>query len=560
MTLLVLSFVAGVLTVLAPCVLPLLPIIIGGSVTGNERDRRLRPILIATSLAVSLFVFTILLKATTALVDVSPDVWLYASGGIVIALGIVSLFPTTWEIVAEKLQLQRSSQKALAKSGKNKRRFIGPILVGAALGPVFSSCSPTYAFILATVLPRDFATGIVDLIAYCLGLVFILLVVSIYGRAAIQRVKWMANPHGAFRRGLGVLFIIVGAAIITGYDVKAQTWVANNSPFDITNVDKALLGKATGDTQSSQKPNSSEDMGQPDIFNVKPYAAPEFAGLQNWINSEPQTLQQLRGKVVLVDFWTYSCINCVRSTPYVERWYEQYKDQDFTVVGVHAPEFSFERDPKNVEENTKRLNLTYPVALDNDRKTWNAYENRYWPAHYLIDKEGTIRRVHFGEGEYDKTERAIKTLIGDTSKELTKPDQQMAASDGITPETYFGNLRAERFDLEPRISQGEYDFTGPAQLERNRWSLNGRWAVDQQQIISRSNDSTLRFHVRAKNVYAVIGGGSGSISVSVDGQPATEVAIDGPRLYSIKEFDGVRDATITLRVPEGVSLNTFTFG
>ncbi len=560
MTLLVFSFVAGVLTVLAPCVLPLLPIIIGGSVAGNQNDRRLRPILIATSLAVSLFVFTILLKATTALVDVSPNVWLYASGGIVIALGIVSLFPSTWEVVADKLHLQITSQNALAKSGKNKGRFVGPILVGAALGPVFSSCSPTYAFILATVLPRDFATGVVDLIAYCLGLVFILLVVSIYGRAAIQRVKWMANPHGAFRRGLGVLFIVVGVAIITGYDVKAQTWVANHSPFDITNVDKALLGKATGDTQSSQKSDSSDDMGQPDVFNVKPYAAPEFAGLENWINSDPQTLQQLRGKVVLVDFWTYSCINCVRSVPHVEQWYEQYKDQDFVVVGVHAPEFSFERDPKNVDENTRRLGITYPVALDNDRKTWNAFENRYWPAHYLIDKEGIVRRVHFGEGEYDKTERAIKTLIGDKSKGLTEPDSAMSASDGITPETYFGNLRAERFDLEPRISEGEHDFTGPAQLERNRWSLDGRWKVDQQQITSASPDSTLRFHVRAKNVYVVVGGGVGSITATVDGGATTTIAIDGPRLYPVTEFNEVQDATITLRVPAGVSLNTFTFG
>jgi cytochrome c biogenesis protein CcdA/thiol-disulfide isomerase/thioredoxin len=561
MLLLLLSFVAGVLTVLAPCVLPLLPIIIGGSVAGGTSDKYVRPTLIALSLAVSLFLFTVLLKATTALVDVSPKVWLYTSGGIVIALGVTSLFPATWDAVASRLKLSQNSHGALERSSSSRRRFVGPVLVGAALGPVFSSCSPTYAFILATVLPRDFTKGLTDLLSYCLGLVAILLVVSVYGRAATQKVKWMANPQGAFRRILGVIFVVVGLSIVTGYNVTAQTWVADHLPFDVTNVDKSLLGSVVGKNSTSKAPTASQDMGRPDLFNVAPYQVPQLRGLTNWINSSPETLPQLHGKVVLVDFWTYSCINCVRSIPHVEQWYERYKAEGFTVVGVHSPEFSFEHDPKNVADAVKRFGITYPVALDNNRDTWNAFDNDYWPADYLIDQNGTVRRVDFGEGNYDNIENTIKFLLGDKTKGLSTPSNDAMASSDVTPETYFGNLRAERYEMTPHLSDGEATFTPAARLDTDDWALSGDWDVDQQQVTSRSSNSRLIFNVQAENVYVVVGSAEpAQVGISIDGTDEPPLAIDGPRLYQVAQFDDVRNATITLEVPPGVSLNTFTFG
>ncbi len=570
MLLLVLAFVAGMLTALAPCVLPLLPVIIGGALGGEKKDKA-RPYVIVGSLAVSLLLFTLLLKTSTLLIGVSPKVWIYLSGGIVILLGLTSLFPGIWETLIGRLGWQAASQRFLGK-GVTRKGIFGSVLTGAALGPVFSSCSPTYAFILATVLPRNFASGLIYLMVYCLGLVAVLLVIAVFGQRFISKFEWAVDPRSIFRRSLGILFIIVGLAIITGWDKRVETFVTAHGPFDVTILDQKLI--ATGTTK---KPSGSSskltqvDTSDPTLFNVQPTRAPELVGLQSWINSDPLTLASLKGKVVLIDFWTYSCINCVRTLPHVEKWYETYKDKGFVVIGIQAPEFAFEKVEKNVRDAVKQHGLTYPIALDNDLATWQAFNNQYWPAHYLIDKNGIIRADHFGEGGYDTTERAIQKLLGESGP-LTAGADQTSSSRDISPETYFGTARASNYVGSPRLSDGKANYNAKSSLGANQWTLGGSWTVDSDKVTSNQEDAVHSFHVRAKDVYVVASvpdGMSKQSTVSADNtngtwygadDPGGVITFNGSKLYHIVLFTKNQDATIHIKVPAGVSLHTFTFG
>lgn len=550
------SFLAGMLTVLAPCVLALLPIIVGGSVSGDVKDRR-RPLIIAGSLAISLFIFTLALKATTLFINVPPRTFSYVSGVIIVILGIVTLFPTLYARFINRIGVEKQAQKALGKGFNDKRKFIGPVIIGAALGPVFSSCSPVYAYILATVLPVNFGQAMAYIISYIIGLAIVLLLIGYYGQGFISRIKFASDPKGWFQRGLAILFIVVGIFIFTGYDKKFQTYVSTHTPFDFDSLSSQLL------PDSANKTNDNE------LYNVvDPYQAPEFVGLENWLNSDPLTIKDLKGRVVYVDFWTYSCINCIRNNPYIESWYKAYKDDGFVVVGVHAPEFAFEQIPANVAKAIKDQKLTYPVALDNDFATWGAYQNQSWPAGYLIDAEGQVVRIHEGEGEYKETEEAIRGLL---TKKGANLDGNMATkaggppvTAGQTPETYLGTRRASNFKSPQAIGAGQ-PFTHPTTLATNFWSLNGNWKVTSENITAVSGDTTLRFKVSAKDVYLVGGSASADkpqdVQVLLNGKPYRTIRFGESKLYDVLNFDTfTKDAQFELKVPAGVSLNAFTFG
>jgi cytochrome c biogenesis protein CcdA/thiol-disulfide isomerase/thioredoxin len=559
------AFIAGALTVLAPCVLPLLPIVIGGSVTGNNKDKK-RPVIIAVSLAVSLIVFTLLLKATTVFINVPPQVITYFSGGVIIALGIVMLFPAAYAVAISRLGIEQRAQAALSKGYTSKGSLAGPIIIGAALGPVFSSCSPVYAYILATVLPVNFAQAFGYIVAYVVGLAIVLLLIGYYGQRFTSRIRFASNPKGWFQRTVAILFIVVGLLVSTGYDKRLQTWVSMHTPFNFDAISTHFL------------PERTHKVVDGTLLNVTPYSAPEFVGLQDWINSQPLTMRQLKGKVVLVDFWTYSCINCIRNNPYLEQWYNTYKDDGFVVVGVHAPEFSFEKVPANVRKGVKDQHITYPVALDNDLATWSAFENAYWPAGYLIDAQGQVRRVHEGEGQYKETEEAIRSLLQENGAKLDSPatikDVAVPITSQQTPETYVGYARAANYaGTQPLADKPTQTFILPDRLGLNYWALGGTWEVQGEKIIARGN-SVLRFNVSAKDVYVVGGTGTAaSVKILLNGQPASQtgaaapdvhdsvVAFDGSRLYRLLSFKTFTSGQIIeLQVPDGVELNAFTFG
>jgi cytochrome c biogenesis protein CcdA/thiol-disulfide isomerase/thioredoxin len=569
MLLLLISLIAGVLTILAPCVLPLLPVIIGGSIGGNKKDKA-RPYIIGASLAISVILFTLLLKVSTLLISLSPNVLDWLSGGLLVALGLVSTLPELWEKFVIALNWQAASQRFLGKGERNKSKYGGPILIGIALGPVFASCSPTYAFILASVLPFTFLAGLIYLVAYTVGLALALLAVSLAGRRLINRFSWAVDTHSIFRRLLGVLFIVIGVGIIGGYQVKVETWVANHLPFDEAKVEQVLLAKQH---KSSIVHKISQAVSGDDILNVQPTPAPGFQGLTNWINSPSLTLAHLRGKVVLVDFWTYSCINCIRSIPYVEKWYQTYEKDGLVVVGVNTPEFAFEHNPSNVAAAVKKDDITYPVALDNNYETWNAFDNDSWPADYLIDKQGDIRYVSLGEGDYSKTEEAIQDLLG-INVPLTTPTSNVPISEAQTPETYFGTNRADAYDGTTPLIDGTASFkaTPTASLNDNAFTLSGEWTIAGQSITSDSDNSALTENVSAKDVYMVASAGAVpnetvkvSLPTNVAGDygsdaPDGQVTVNADRLYHIISLKQFGTTDVTVQVPQGVSLYTFTFG
>ena len=406
MLLLLTSFLAGVLTVFAPCVLILLPVIVGSSMISdaNQKLDRKKPYIISISLGISVLLFTLILKASTALIGIDPQVWKSVSGFIVIILGVSLLFPLLWARMSATIGLENRSSQLLGRASK-KSGVLGYILTGAALGPVFSACSPIYALILATILPVNIALGLVYMALYATGLSVTLLIIALAGRRLTKKLNWAVTPNGWFRRILAILLILVGIFVTTGFDKKIQTWALEKIPFNLLFIEEKLIPTNNVSEKSAVSNTEPE-------FNVsKPYFAPEIRGIESWINSGPLTLSDLKGKVVLIDFWTYSCINCIRTQPYLNEWYESYKQNGLEIIGVHAPEFKFEEIVENVQSEVKKAKILYPVALDNDFATWNAFSNQYWPSIYLIDKNGKVRYTHAGEGNYDVTESTIQRLL-----------------------------------------------------------------------------------------------------------------------------------------------------
>jgi len=562
-----LSYIAGLLTAFAPCVLPLLPIILGGSIDPKQRDRK-RPFIIVGSLVVSLILFTILLKVSTVLIGVDPRVWTYVSGGLVIGLGLFMLFPDLWARVILKLGFEHRSQSLLGKAFKNKNSTLSAILIGAALGPVFSSCSPTYAYVVATVLPSSTALGMFYLSCYVLGVATSLLAIALVGRKLLDKIKWASDPRGWFQRGIAVVFILVGLLVVTGWDKRLQTVLVERDFTGVKSLEEKLVPGDETNTNTEQTIEGS-------TFNVTPYPAPELENIGAWINSDPLTIASLKGKVVLIDFWTYSCINCIRTQPYLNAWHDKYSSEGLVVIGVHAPEFAFEKVTKNVEKAVQDAKIKYPVALDNDFATWQAYKNRFWPAKYLIDKDGRVRYTHFGEGDYDITELTIQTLLKEAGNQVSKPIEKQQASPATqgsqTPETYLGYSRADRFaNAKEFIADQPVEYSLVSNLGKNEWSLGGKWQINDESSQAVGDESTLSFNYSAREVYLVMSGPPGAlVEVSVEGIPNpggvdvnsnNQVTIDGARLYKIVSTDTFSKKTLTLAFPPGVTVNAFTFG
>ncbi|MBP6037819.1 MAG: cytochrome c biogenesis protein DipZ [Candidatus Saccharimonas sp.] len=565
-----LSYVAGLLTALAPCVLPLLPIILGGSLSGEKKDKW-RPYIITASLVVSLILFTLLLKVSTIFIGIDPKVWAIGSGVLVIALGLFMLFPNVWAQMIGKLGIEHRSQGLLGKAYKQENSILSALLIGAALGPIFSSCSPTYAWVIATVLPSNTLLGMIYLTSYVLGVATALLVIALMGRRLLERIKWASDPKGLLQRGIAILFILVGVFVATGLDKKVQTYLVEKDFLNIKFLEEKLVPVDT----SSSKANSNGTTNKEE-FNVTAYTAPEFKSISAWINSDSQTIDSLRGKVVLVDFWTYSCINCQRTQPYLNAWYDKYKDNGLVIIGVHAPEFAFEKVVDNVKDAVFDANITYPIALDNEFATWQAYENRFWPAKYLIDKDGQVRYTHFGEGNYAETENIIQTLLKESGQPVSdKIEANLVAgsvADSQTPETYLGFERFERFaNVDQVIHNKIVNYTLADGLEEHNWSLGGQWQINDESSQSLSDNSQLRINFSGKEVYLVMSGQPGArIGVSVEGlanpggidvNTEGQVIIDGPRLYKIVHGDNyLANRQLTLTIPTGTTVNAFTFG
>jgi cytochrome c biogenesis protein CcdA/thiol-disulfide isomerase/thioredoxin len=600
MTLFVVSFIAGVLTVLAPCILPLLPIVIGGSAT--DAGNRWKPYIITGSLALSVILFTLLLKASTLLIDIPQSFWSTFSGGILILLGITLVFPQLWERLPINNLINRKSQTLLA-TGSQKKSVWGDVIMGAALGPVFSTCSPTYFVILATVLPASFALGLLYLFAYTLGLTIMLLAIAVLGQKLVGRLTGAADSRGWVKRGMGVLILLVGLAVLLGYDKKIETALLDSGFFDVTVIEQRLLDDASmpnvdetepmpaderdGPTaEELQQSNVEDATGVSNTTVVAPavanngYTGPEITRAGGYLNTDGQPItigEHFGSKVVLVDFWTYSCINCQRTLPYLTAWYDKYRDQGLEIIGVHTPEFAFERKAENVQTAIEKWGIEYPVVLDNGYHTWTAFGNRYWPRKYLFNDEGELVYDHIGEGAYEETEQAIQAALQNLNASVSTGVVDVDAIEALTPsrvrspEVYFGSRRNTSLGNGVRGSEGHQSFMFPDALQRNLVYLDGDWFIGAEYAETRAG-SALRYRFTAKDVYMVASGeGAQDVEVYVDGERVADAAagmdvragtlsIEGERLYHILELPEFGVHTLELRFPNGVRAYTFTFG
>ncbi len=593
MTLLIISFIAGVLTVLAPCILPLLPVIVGRSISDATLSKR-RVFVVILSLGLSVIVFTILLKASTLFINIPQDFWKYVSGGIIFIFGLITLFPNLWENLSFTSKINTESNQVLMK-GYQKNNIWGDIIVGASLGPIFSACSPTYFVILATVLPVSPVLGMLYLLTYTFGLCLALLIVSILGQKITAKLNIATDSRGWFKRTLGVIFILVGVGILTGYDKKFQISLLNSGFFDVTKVEQKLLdknknpllvseGAGGGDSKElpprllgTPYPQGGEEKFLTLVQKSKKYIlAPDLSTPDGFINTDgkPVTISELKGKkVVLLDVWTYSCINCQRTLPYLNDWYKKYKDQGLEIIGLHTPEFSFERIQKNVEDAVKRFGIQYPVVLDNDFSTWHAYHNQFWPRDYLIDMDGYIVHDHAGEGDYAGTETQIQQALKELNARLStdvkvttsiaNPSEKIVVEPNkvSSPEIYFGSNRNEYLANGNKGMFNTQTLTIPAEIKSNSLYLGGSWSFTPE--YAETNGATeVVFKYNAKNVYMVASSKAGQdVEVYVDGKLINTVLVKNEMLYDVVKGAEYGQHTLMLKIKDsGLDAFTFTFG
>jgi thiol-disulfide isomerase/thioredoxin len=373
------------------------------------------------------------------------------------------------------------------------------------------------------------------------------------GRRLTQAVSLLRRHAEATRRLAGALVGVTALAIALGADQTLATRV----PGYTQSLQQRVEGTATADRELARLRRSGDRAVLASEGNGP--IAPEVGGIAEWINSKPLTIAGLRGKVVLIDFWTYSCVNCLRTLPHVRAWDEAYRDEGLRIVGVHSPEFAFEREPDNVKKAVRKLGIRYPVALDNDFVTWTAYGNEYWPAKYLIDRTGRVRYVHFGEGEYDETERMIRRYLG---TEAGKPAERIAETTPTapsTPETYLGFARLDRFVGSDVVPYREASYRFPLFLAPDQLAYAGRIRVENERIVA-GTGARLRLRFQAREVNLVLGG-RGTLEVYVDGRRRGTVAVRGePRLYNLLRLPRHADRLLELRFTPGISAYAFTFG
>jgi cytochrome c biogenesis protein CcdA/thiol-disulfide isomerase/thioredoxin len=545
LVLIAIGFAAGLITALSPCVLPVLPILLAGGASGGGR----RPYAIVAGLILSFSAFTL------------AGVWLLDALGLpkdfLRNLALVLLF-----VVAASLLFPRLGQWLERPLVRLSRRPAGDLggglLLGAALGLVFVPCAgPVLAAVSVVAASRDLGLDVVVLtLAYALGAALPMLLVAAGGRWASGMRSVRVHAQGV-RRALGVVVGLTALAIALGADSRFQTAV----PGYTESLQERIERSSTADRRLDRltgREHSAADEGLRDFG-----AAPEFAGISRWLNTpegHPLTVAGLRGKVVLVDFWTYSCVNCLRTLPYLRAWDKAYRDKGLQIVGVHTPEFAFEHEADNVRGAVARLGVRYPVALDNDFGTWNAYGNRYWPAKYLIDRDGHVRFVHFGEGAYGETEQVIRRLLAEKPQAglvSSRIDEEMP-SRRTTPETYLGYQRLASLGNPGVASDREAPYVLPDRLAPDQFAYGGRWRVESERAIAGGN-ARLRLRFRARQVNLVLGG-KGRVEVRLDGRRVRTVAVDGSRLYTLLDLPRLRTGVLELRVARGVAGYAFTFG
>jgi cytochrome c biogenesis protein CcdA/thiol-disulfide isomerase/thioredoxin len=589
------ALIAGAGTAFTPCVLPVLPALLSASAAGGRR----RPLGIIAGLAVTFTITIVALASIAKGVGLGAGVTRTLAVIVLVVFGAVMLIPE----LAERVQAPLSR---LARFGPKTRGtgFWTGLGVGAALGFVCAPCAGPILAAVISVSASGHTTGKVVAVAisYVVGLSAVLFVYSIAGRRLIAWIRLRAKGH-TVERALGIVLLLTGVLIATNLDVRFEDALARNTsslPGFLTDPTRALENSGAVQNRLASLRPASQFAARQREASVKPVAprigvsipgvttpkladlgpAPEFTGTQDWFNTpgdKPETLAGMHGHVVIVDFWTYTCINCIRTLPFLKGLYATYHRYGLDIVGIEAPEFEFEKEASNVSQAVRSDGITYPVVQDNNLATWNAYRNEYWPADYFIDANGHVRHTQFGEGDYKQDEAAVRELLYEAGARQLPPPMTasaiMPSSRLGTPETYLNPQRAMGFNVQLR--PGTNTYPGAANLGLNEFALKGTWNVTSESATPVSAGASIEGGIQAAHVYLVMTS-DGNIprkgTVLFDGKPIPakfagadvgpggRFTVRGQRLYSLVSFPADEQALITVQLPPGVHAYDFTFG
>ncbi len=588
------AVLAGAGTALSPCVLPVLPALLSAGGVGGRR----RPLGIVLGLSITFTVTIVGVAKVVGGVGLGSDPLRDVAIVVLLVFGAALLLPN----VADRIEAPLSR---LARFGPRTRGdgFWSGMLVGGALGFVYTPCASP---ILAAVISVSAASGktVVIALAYALGSAVVLLTLTLGGRRLFDRVR-KAGRGPLLQRALGTIMIVTAIAIIANLDVNFDQFVAQHLPnvnltaslecsetvtshlheisgrrakFKVANGSSACGG--SGSQVKAAPSNASQATLLAAAHGLQKLGpAPDFMQTQEWFNTPGKralSLSALRGRVVLIDFWTYTCINCIRTLPYLKAWDASYRRDGLTIVGVETPEFAFERDASNVSNAIKQFGLRYPVVQDNEMGTWNAYGNQYWPADYLIDSSGQVRYATFGEGDYAKTETAIRALLAEKGSNVgarSHPSDVIVPSEQATPETYLGTERARGWIDPPKSGVHDYGPPPTGTLSLNEFAFSGTWKIAAQPAAAVAN-AGIDVAFQAKNVYLVLSSAGASprpVQVLLDGRPIPAAAagadvhggvvtVRGQRLYTLVSLRHDERHHLSLRFAPGVTGYAFTFG
>lgn len=576
MILFLLSYLAGVLTIVSPCILPVLPFVFARADRPFLRNGF--PLLVG--MAVTFAGVATLAALGGGWAVRANEVGRWIALAVMAVLGLSLLFPAVGDRLMRPFVAAGSWLTDLAERHSGDQGEVrASLLLGVATGLLWAPCAgPILGVILTGAALQGAGVGTtVLLLAYAAGAATSLGLALLVGGRVFKAMKGALGVGEWVRRGLGVLVLIGVVVIGLGADTGLLTRI---SAASTGRIEQALLGGIGRGMPTNEAPTDLANLPVEGVM-------PPLTGATTWINTPPLTTEQLRGKVVVVDFWTYSCINCIRSIPYVRAWAEKYKDKGLVVIGVHTPEFAFEKSEANVRQNIQRLGITYPVAMDNDFAIWRAFKNQYWPAHYFIDAKGRIRHHHFGEGDYDGSERVIQQLLKEAGAANVAHDVVDVQAQGAeaaadmaqveSPETYVGYARAENFRSPGGLANDVIKDYVAAPLQLNGWTLSGRWRVTREHADLQTAGGRVAFRFKARDLHLVMGpsktGEQPRFRVFVDGAAPGPNAgsdidalgmgrIDGEQLYQlVRQTGAVRERTFEIEfLDPGVQVFAFTFG
>ncbi|MGB8386745.1 cytochrome c biogenesis protein DipZ [Mycobacterium sp.] len=566
LTVALIGFLGGLITGISPCILPVLPVVFFSGLDSIRDGTRAnspaaRPYLVIAGLVCSFGVVTLVGSALLSALHLPQDAIRWAALVALTLIGLGLIFPPLQHLIERPFARIPQRQIGTASSGFGLGLTLGALYVPCA-GPVLA------AIVVAGGTASIGPATLILTATFTAGTALPLLAFALAGRRVAERVATFRRRQRAIQIAGGITMIVLAVALVFNLPEMLQRAVP-----DYTRA----MQKGVGANEIRQKLNLGSTRkgqladcvdGADQLQQCGP--APAVSGITQWLNTPggaPIDLASLRGKVVLIDFWAYSCINCQRAIPHVVDWYNRYHDDGFVVIGVHTPEYAFERVAGNVASGAAALHITYPIALDNDYTTWNNYQNLYWPAEYLIDANGTVRHTKFGEGDYDITEKLIRQLLAGANPDVRLPAPTHSVDTTphtkLTPETYLGVDKVGNYGGAGEYKPGTATFSFPATLRNDRFALRGRWTLDDQGAVADSDDAAIRLNYTAKDVYAVVGG-AGTITVTRDGK-TTATPIGGPpTLHQIvapaNPDDTAHRDQLDMQVSKGAQVFSFTFG